>query len=181
MVAWVAMAADPEVFRQVMRRFPTGVTVLTMREGDVVHGMTANSFTAVSLDPVLILVCVDRTARAHGIIERTGRFTVNVLASGQETTSRKFALRTIADGERWSGVEAESGPLGVPRIHGCALYLDCTVTAAHPGGDHTIFVAEVVDAQPGTGSDPLIFYGGAYGALSTSSPPSAAGATQPGT
>ncbi|HVE91211.1 MAG TPA: flavin reductase family protein [Actinomycetota bacterium] len=169
------MAADPQSFRQVMRRFPTGVTVLTMREGDTVHGMTANSFTAVSLDPVLILVCVDVTARAHGIVDRTGRFTVNILAAGQEATSRNFALREIADGERWSGVQWESGPQDLPRLSGCCAYLDCRVVSSHPGGDHTIFVAEVLGIEPGPGTDPLIFYGGAYRSLLATRPGAALG------
>src|SRR3954469_5311693 len=87
----VSEQIDPREFRRVIGLFATGVTVITTRIGDDLHGMTANAFTSLSLDPLLVLVCVDRRARMHPIIQQAGRFAVNILHEGQEAVSRNFA------------------------------------------------------------------------------------------
>ena len=157
------MAPTADDYRAVMRRLPTGVSVLTMRADGAAHGMTANTVTSVSLEPLLLLVCIDRTARAHGWIADSGEFIVNVLHSGQAELSRRFAVRDLPDSERWEGVETSTGrTLDIPRIAGCTGYIECRVRDTHDGGDHTIFVADVLDVEPAADSDPLVFYKRTY-------------------
>lgn len=154
--------ADPQAFRDLMRRYPTGVTVITMRAGEVQHGMTANAVTALSLDPLLYLICVDRSARAHEHLPKAGHFVVNVLAVDQGHVSTVFAKKDLTDDERWAEVSWTDSSLGARKIDGCTGYLECRVTDVLPGGDHSIFLGEVVGVQQGADKDPLVFYGGAY-------------------
>ncbi|HVL81482.1 MAG TPA: flavin reductase family protein [Actinomycetota bacterium] len=157
------MAPTADDYRTVMRRLPTGVCVLTMRGEDGPHGMTANTVTSVSLDPLLLLACIDRTARAHGWIESSGEFVVNVLGAGQADLSRRFAVRDLSDAERWEGVRTvPSRTLDIPRIAGCNGYIECRVRDTHDGGDHSIFVAEVVDVEPALDAQPLVFWKRSY-------------------
>lgn len=149
-------------FREFMRRYPTGVTVVTMRAGEVDHGMTANAVTPLSLDPLLYLVCVDQGARAHDLMAAAGHFVVNMLAADQQDVSRAFALKDLSDEERWAQVTTEPSSLGAFRIAGCLGYLECQLTDSFAGGDHTIYVGEVVRADSGEDKAPLIFYGGSY-------------------
>ena len=140
-----------------MRRYPTGVTVITVNAGDVHHGMTANAVAPVSLDPLLYLVCVDHIARAHDLIAEARHYVVNLLAEDQAELSRVFAVPDITDEERWTGVATHDSTLGARRIDGCMGYFDCRVTDALPGGDHTIYVGEVVDTELGRDAPPLVF------------------------
>ena len=157
------MAPSADDYRQVMRRLPTGVSVLTMRLGESLHGMTANTVTSVSLDPLLLLVCIDRTARAHEIVIAAGEFVVNVLGAGQADMSRRFALRDSSDEDRWHGVTTlPSRTLTAPRIDGCTAYLECRVREVHDGGDHAIFVADVLDVDLGADDPPLVFWQRSY-------------------
>jgi flavin reductase (DIM6/NTAB) family NADH-FMN oxidoreductase RutF len=152
------MAVDPFVFRRVMGHFPTGVTVLTTLDGGVPHGMTANSVTSVSLDPVLILVCLMREARTALAIQRAGRFAVNFLAENQEQMSRRFG---IAGQDHFDGLEVEEDESGLPLLPGCTAYLVCRVTDIVPAGDHDVVLAEVEKAHE-RGGNPLVFHLGGY-------------------
>lgn len=151
---------DARAFRQVMGTFPTGVTVVTVTDsvGNPL-GLTVNSFTSVSLEPPLVLVCIGRSSATHDRLLEVGRFAVNVLSAGQEGMAVRFASEPSA--ERFQGVGWEAGPAGVPLLDGAAAWLSCTLEAVHPGGDHSIFVGRV-DAGEATEIGALTFHRGSF-------------------
>ncbi len=152
--------ADATAFRAALARFASGVTILTMRDEDGTdHGMTATAFTSVSLDPPLILVCVDRTASMFEPLQQAQRFAVNILADSQVQVSRAFAAKDI---DRFKGFIFERGIGDVPILVGAHAHLECRVHARHEAGDHTIIVGEVEACATGEGS-PLVYYRGTYG------------------
>jgi flavin reductase (DIM6/NTAB) family NADH-FMN oxidoreductase RutF len=156
----VTVAGDD--FRRVMGRFATGVTIVTSRLGDESHGMTANAVTSVSLDPPLVLVCVDEAADSHDIIERSGSFAVSILGRDQEHLSRVFAVKEGPGAHSLDDVPHHVRVTGAPIIDGSVAYLDCRVVDRHQAGDHTIFIGEVVDASPLADQPPLLFFEGEY-------------------
>jgi len=151
-----------EHFRRVMGQFATGVTVVTTRLGDEVHGLTANAVCSVSLEPLLVLVCVDHAADTHPLLEKSGVFAVNILSQEQEDLSRLFASPTEEKAGRLQALGYRTAVTGAPIIAGCLAYLDCRVVAAYPGGDHTIFVGRVEQAEIGADAPPLLFFRGHY-------------------
>jgi flavin reductase (DIM6/NTAB) family NADH-FMN oxidoreductase RutF len=149
---------DVPRFRNVMGHFATGVTVVTASrpEGGFL-GLTVNAFTSVSLNPLLVLICVNRAALSHDELLDSGAFAVNVLAEDQEEVAIRFAggdPRT-----RFTGVEVTPAPSGSPILAGVLAWLDCRVVQAYPGGDHSVIVARVTDCEARTG-EPLIFFRG---------------------
>ncbi len=144
------MPVDPEMLRAVMRHWPTGVAILTSRHGAQAHGMTVNSFTSISLEPPLVLACVERSVRTHGLIEQSGVFAISFLRDGQAWISDRFAGRDTEKKDRFEGLRTYAAVTGAPILADNLGHLDCVVTAAHPAGDHTIFVAEVVSAAVGS-------------------------------
>jgi flavin reductase (DIM6/NTAB) family NADH-FMN oxidoreductase RutF len=164
---------SPEEFRRTVGLFTTGVTVVTTCHGDILHGMTANAFASVSLDPLLVLVCVDVEAGMHDLLPQSRSFAVSVLAAGQEEESIWFASpRRPAGTDQFDEVDWEPAPAsGCPVVAGALAWLDCRVTEVHQAGDHSIFVGEVVDLGTGTAVDPLLYFGGAYRALAPAAPP----------
>jgi flavin reductase (DIM6/NTAB) family NADH-FMN oxidoreductase RutF len=154
-------------FRLFMRRYPTGVTVVTAQSGDVQHGMTANSVTTLSLDPPSYLICVSKEARLHPIIEQSRKFCVNLLGFDQSDVSAIFAKTDLTDDERWNGVEWRDSELGPRFIAGCMGYAECKVTASYDGLTHTIYIGEVLRLETGEDKPPLIFYAGGYRELVT--------------
>lgn len=149
-------------FRQFMRRYPTGVTVVTSQSGDIQHGMTANSITTLSLDPPAYLICVSKAARLHPVIEESRKFCVNLLGADQADISTTFAKTDLTDDERWATVEWRDSEIGPRFIGGCTGYAECKVTAAYDGLTHTIYIGEVLRLESGEDKPPLIFYGGGY-------------------
>lgn len=162
------MPSGNDEFRRVMGWFATGVTIITSRLGEELHGMTANALTSVSLEPPLMLICVDRSADSHDIIERSGIFAVSILARGQEALSDHFAIKEGGAAHRLDDVPHHTRSTGAPVIDGSLAYLDCRVVERYLGGDHTIFLGEVVDAGPLDEERPLIFYQGRYTQLAGS-------------
>jgi flavin reductase len=165
-------AISPDVFRRTVGLFATGVTVVTTCHDGILHGMTANAFASVSLDPLLVLVCVDRQAGMHDLLPTSGRFAVSVLAAGQERESTWFASpRRPAGTDQFDDVDWRPAPAsGCPILTGGVAWLDCRVTELHPGGDHSIFLGEVVDLGTGEGVEPLLYFGGGYRALAAADP-----------
>lgn len=155
------------VFRQALGRFATGVTVVTAeRAPGEVHGMTANSFTSVSLEPLLILVCVDEEARMLPLLKKTQRFGVSVLKDNQRAISEFFAQpEQDPEVELALGIRFEWPAAGTPVLGDTLVQLTCRVVASHPAGDHTIFLAEVESAEVFDG-EPLLFFRGAYRRIS---------------
>jgi flavin reductase (DIM6/NTAB) family NADH-FMN oxidoreductase RutF len=143
--------------------FATGVTILTLDLEAEVHGMTANAFASVSLDPMLVLVCVDRRAATHAHLQAKKRFGINVLREDQRVISEYYARheRTHERAEQEAGARFDRTALGTPMLRGALAYLECRLHSAQDAGDHTIFIAEVEDAVVREGQ-PLIFFRGKY-------------------
>jgi flavin reductase (DIM6/NTAB) family NADH-FMN oxidoreductase RutF len=146
-----------------MGHFATGVTILTTALGDELHAMTANALCSVSLDPLLVLVCVNKQARTHAMLSASGVFTLNVLAEEQEQLSRLFADEAADAGRILNGLSHCRGVTGAPILADCLAYVECRVVATYPGGDHTIFLGAVEDASVLREGQPLIFFRSGYG------------------
>jgi flavin reductase (DIM6/NTAB) family NADH-FMN oxidoreductase RutF len=152
-------------FKHAGRRFASGVTVVTTRTGDVVHGATVSAFTTLSLEPLQVLISLSSTGRLAALIRESGRFAVNVLAEHQEPVSRAFAspMRAVSD-VSFPDVASRAVATGAPIVEECLAYFDCTVASAIDSGDHTLFIGNVraVGAVEGL---PLVYFDGAYRAL----------------
>jgi flavin reductase (DIM6/NTAB) family NADH-FMN oxidoreductase RutF len=150
-------------FRRAMGRFATGVTIVTVDLDGEVHGMTANAFASVSLDPMLVLVCVDHTTRTHAHLHARKRFGINVLCEDQRAISEHYARpeRTNENAEAETGARFDRTRHGTPMLHGSLAYLECRLHSAQDAGDHTIFIAEVEDVIVREG-EPLLFFRGKY-------------------
>lgn len=151
---------DTRRFRDAMRRFATGVTIITTRDGDAVPvGLTANSFNSVSLTPPLVLWSLNKHSRSLPVFMTADYYAVNVLCSDQKGLAARFAS-PIDD--RFAGIEWHSGATGTPLFDGCVAWFECASVHRHEGGDHIIFVGEVLNFGH---SDriPLLYAGGAYG------------------
>jgi flavin reductase (DIM6/NTAB) family NADH-FMN oxidoreductase RutF len=153
------MAIEKNELRRVMGHFATGVTVITtLRASGELHGLTANAFTSVSLIPPLVLVCVDKKAESYPCFEESKVFTVNILASDQEALSRRFA---VSGGEKFQGVAYRAGANSAPILEGSLAYIECRITQTIDGGDHTIYLGEVEQAETRE-VKPLLFFRGGY-------------------
>lgn len=158
------VAATPvssQAFRDVIGRFATGVTVVTSRDGGGDHGMTASAVSSLSLDPPMLLVCMNQRSRTGDAVRDSGRFTVNVLAEHQAATAQRFA--TPAD-DRFTGVPITRGLFGTLLLDGCLAHIDCRVEDAVAAATHHIIIGRVerVAARDGT---PLAYFRGQFGQL----------------
>jgi flavin reductase (DIM6/NTAB) family NADH-FMN oxidoreductase RutF len=161
------MPIDPREFRRVMGTFATGVTVITIPTREGAWGMTANAVSSLSLEPTLVLVCIEKTTRTHALMLESDVWAVNILSAKQEAISRTFALKDSDEQARaMSGTSYRRGVTGAPIIEGCLSYLDCRTWATYDGGDHTLFLGEVQDAAVvDPDSPPLLFFKGRYARL----------------
>src|SRR5437660_924691 len=157
------MTLNPAEFRKAMGAFATGVTIITVDLDSEVHGMTANAFTSVSLDPMLVLVCVDHSTRTHAHLHAKKRFGINVLCEDQKAISEYYARpeRTHERAQEEAGASFERTAHGTPMLSGALAYLECRLHSAQDAGDHTIFIAEVEDVVIRRG-EPLLFFRGKY-------------------
>ena len=154
---------DPRAFRDALGAFATGVTVITSvgRRGELL-GVTANSFNSVSLEPPLVLFSLIRTAHSWRGFLSTDRFAVNVLSREQQALSNRFAR--VSD-DKWAGVEYQVWDTGCPILPGSSASFDCEVRYTHDGGDHVIFVGEVLRMSHDPAREPLLFCRGRYATL----------------
>jgi len=157
------MSISQAEFRKAMGSFATGVTVITVGYEGEVHGMTANAFCSVSLDPLLVLVCVDHKARTHAHLHARKRFGVNVLAADQQSISEYYArtVRGPDQAEEQAGGRFDRTAHGTPVLHGALAYLECRLHSVLDAGDHTIFIAEVEDVVVREG-EPLLYFRSQY-------------------
>lgn len=156
---------DADTFRAVLGRFASGVTIVTVRDSDGKdHGMTVSAFCSLSLEPPLVLFCVDHTASMHGLLLEHPRFGISVLSSGQEAYSRRFADTTTERSERFDGIAYQRGDADVVLLDDALAHLECQVLRHHDSGDHTIFIAEVERAHALDGR-PLLYFRGGYAQL----------------
>lgn len=159
------MSFSRDQLKDAYARWATGVTIVTARAGDRIHGMTVSAFSEVSLDPPLVLLCADRASNTHPLIAEGGVFAVNVLAEGQEALSNLFASKKDEE-RRFVDLAYETGVTGAPLLPGAIAQLDCRLKAAHDAGDHVIYVGEVADLRLFEGA-PLLFYDRAYRRLAS--------------
>jgi flavin reductase (DIM6/NTAB) family NADH-FMN oxidoreductase RutF len=155
-------AIEQQLFRRVCGRYATGITVVTVLDGQTVpQGMTVNSFTSVSLDPPMILICIDRKTGFLNYFARGTRFAVNVLHEDQQALSNAFAR---SGGDRFAGVEWRSGETGAPILCGVLASLECGVSRMVEAGDHVVVIGEVSHASWREGQ-PLIYFNSSYQTL----------------
>ncbi len=159
------MPVDPQEYRTIIGNFATGVTVITTAADGQLQGMTANAVTSLSLDPVMLLICVDRSSHTHDLLDRGGVFVVHILAEHQEDVSRLFAKRSEPQLGELRGQAFHLGETGAPILEDCLAFMECRVTSVLDGGDHSIFVGEVVNEAMVSDSKPLVFFRGTYRAL----------------
>lgn len=158
------MAIDPREFRNTVGCFATGITIITTTDDDGNPvGFTANSFSSVSLDPPLVLFCLDRRVASFESFREGGKFAVNILGNDQQDLSNQFAK---SGSDKWDGIEYETVNGGCPLFEGCIASFDCDVYAVHEGGDHVIVVGEVTRmSRDEGGPDPLLYFRGGYASI----------------
>jgi flavin reductase (DIM6/NTAB) family NADH-FMN oxidoreductase RutF len=150
---------EPARFRQLLGRFATGVTVLTVRDpSGRTCGMTASSLASVSPEPPLVSVCIDHRAQLHDLIAAAPEFVVNILESSQEELARRFSLK---HDDRFDGVGYHMGPDGQVLLDGALAHIECERHATYPGGDHTIILGRVIGGDTRDGR-PLVYFRGGY-------------------
>ena len=159
------MPITADSFRAALGRFASGVTVVSARDPEGRdHGMTVSAFTSLSLDPPLVLACIDREASMHELLLDVDRFGVSVLEEGQEEISRRMADGDISGPARFEGVGIVRRETGIPLVADALAHLECVVEARHDGGDHTILVGRVEHAHVMEGK-PLLYFRGGYGGI----------------
>ncbi|HTE43718.1 MAG TPA: flavin reductase family protein [Gemmatimonadaceae bacterium] len=155
---------DSDTFRSVLGRFASGVTIVTARDGaGEDHGMTASAFCSLSLEPPLVLICVDHAASMHELMLSHPRLGISILSSDQEAYSRRFADKDTDN--RFDGIAYERGDSGVVLLDGALAHLECAIIEHHDAGDHTIVIAEVERAAAKEARRPLLYYRGGYALL----------------
>ena len=157
-------ALDALLYRRVVGRYATGVTVVTTVLDGEHHALTCNSFTSVSLDPVLVLFCAEKVARFHDAVLSSGAWAVSVLAQGQEDVSRRFAARGRVLEGQFDELPHRFGPVtGAVLLDGTLAVLECRTVSATDAGDHTVVIGEVLGLDvPDPAADPLLYYEGRY-------------------
>jgi flavin reductase (DIM6/NTAB) family NADH-FMN oxidoreductase RutF len=152
---------DSKLQRRIMGQFATGVTVITTRRDGEVCGMTANAVASLSLEPPLVLVAVDKRAQMHVHLSEARTFAMNILSDKQEALSQRFAARGPKE---TSDLELTTALTGAPILADSLAWVDCNLVEILPGGDHDIFIGEIVAGEVREGR-PLLFYGGKYASV----------------
>lgn len=156
------MAVTAGQFRQAMRQWASGVSIVTTRRPGGIRGITVSSFCSLSLEPPLVLICIAHGAKSHALVAEEGAFAVNMLRADQCDLSERAASRS-GEGAAWlEDVPWTTGATGAPRLTDCLAWLDCRVVARHEEGDHTIFVGRVEAAGASESGEPLLYFRGAY-------------------
>jgi flavin reductase (DIM6/NTAB) family NADH-FMN oxidoreductase RutF len=156
------MGVTSEQFRAVLRHFPAGVTIVTIRAGEEIHGLTVSAFASVSPEPPLVAVVIDDRHNAHELLERPdATFAINILAEDQVEMSNRFAW--LKDEDRFAGGEWSAAATGAPILADGLAWLDCRVYGRHRAGTHTIYVGEVeASGVPRDGGPPLVYWNKGY-------------------
>ena len=153
------MGIGREEFRNALRHWASGVTVITTRDGaGNLQGVTVSAFSSVSLSPPLVLICIDRHTGSHHAFVESQRFIVNILGEEQQHISHQFASKLS---DKFEGVEFSQTATGLPVLAGTLANLECRLVHSYKGGDHTIFIGEIEDTIVREGN-PLIYYHGHY-------------------
>jgi flavin reductase (DIM6/NTAB) family NADH-FMN oxidoreductase RutF len=153
------MPISNDDFRAALANFASGVTVVTTLDAaGKMHGITVSAFCSVSLEPPLVLVCIEKSTASHDAFEESGIFVVNILGDDQERISERFAT---PHPDKFAGIDYEIGEFGSPVLTGAIVVLECRLIHAYDGGDHTVYVGEVKHGRSEPDS-PLIYYRGRY-------------------
>jgi flavin reductase (DIM6/NTAB) family NADH-FMN oxidoreductase RutF len=158
------MKVGADGFKEALSRFASGVTIVTVAKDGELHGMTASSFASVSLEPPLVLVCLERTSRTRSLVLSSGAFAVNVLAHHQEPIARTFSGRGP---KTFASLPHKPGRSGAPLLSEAIAWLECTIHSVIEAGDHDLVIGDVVACDVGDGT-PLLYYGRSYRSLGSS-------------
>jgi flavin reductase (DIM6/NTAB) family NADH-FMN oxidoreductase RutF len=156
------MTIEPELFRQAMRAWATGVTIVTSTHDGLRHGMTVSSFTSLSVTPPQVLVAITSNVRTHALIDNSGTFGVTLLADHQAEISDRFSGRIPDALDRFEGLETFHLTTGAPLLAAGLACFDCRVTSSFESGDHTIFVGDVLAAKNLHDGWPLVYFNRDY-------------------
>lgn len=156
---------DTTLYKRIMGRYATGVMVLTVRQDDDFHAVTVNSVASVSLEPTLLLVCLEKNARSHELVHQAQSFALTILSDAQMELGKKFAYERNARNKPRQHSAHFISERGELLLQDSLGYFECRVTAEYDGGDHTIFLAEVLRVEPGAHVKPLIYFEGQWGKL----------------
>ena len=156
------MPIDEGQFKSAMSQFASGVTVVTTQHEGKPYGMTVASFASLSLRPPLVVICIEKAVKSHDAIAASGKFGVSILGASQTDVSNRFASKID---DKFEGVSVHHGELGVPLIDDAICAIECRVQNQFPGGDHSIFVGEVMSAQTAERA-PLVYFRSGYRSLS---------------
>jgi len=151
---------DADTFKRALASWASGVSVVTARDGERVHGLTVSAFSSVSLEPPLVLVCLDKTSNTLQLVDAGKVFSVNILAEDHEELSQRFASKEHED-RRFEGLECSYGVNGCPHIPGAVSTLDCRVVNTVDAGDHVLYLGQV-EAAHTSDRPPLIYLRGQY-------------------
>lgn len=156
------MPISSEAYRDALRHFPAGVTIVTIKAGAEIHGLTVSAFASVSPEPPLIMVIIDHQHHAHELLQTAGAvFAVNILAQDQLELSNRFAW--LKDEDRFGAGEWDTAVTGAPILVDAVAWLDCTIQAHYPAGSHTIYLGEVQGSQvPRAEEPPLLYWNRGY-------------------
>ena len=161
------MPISSEAFRGALRTFPSGVTIVTVKAGELTHGLTISAFASVSPEPPLVTIMIDQRHHAFSLMETEGAtFAVNILREDQIELSNRFAW--VKDEDRFAMGKWKEGPSGAPVLSDALAWLDCSIYAKYPAGTHTIYVGEVQASEVnGTDESPLVYWNQGYRQLNT--------------
>jgi flavin reductase (DIM6/NTAB) family NADH-FMN oxidoreductase RutF len=150
---------DDAQFKLAMSHFASGVTIVTTEHEGKPYGLTVASFASLSLHPPLVLVCIEKAVKSHDAVASSKKFGVSILGSEQTDVSNRFASKKVDD--KFAGAATRRGELGIPLIEGALCTIECRVREQLPGGDHSIFIGEVVDMRAREGA-PLVYFRSGY-------------------
>ncbi len=157
------MSIEAEQFTDLLSKFATGVTVVTVQEGNAIHGLTVNAFSSVSLEPPLVLICIERDTRTKEYLERGIGFTISILSETQEDLSRKFARPGMDMAERLRNESYTTHEQGGPHFDDSLAWMNCEQENQVNAGDHTIYIGRVIGGNTeNPGDKPLLYFDGEY-------------------
>ena len=154
----VQRPAKSDLFKEAASLFASGVTILTSRIDETVHGITLSAFVSLSLDPCMVLACVNHNSRVLPLVRESGAFGISILAEDQEPIARMLSRSSRSVGEGMEGLTTPGRQTGAPILNGCLAYFECTLREEVVGGDHAILLGHVEEAGRGGGTAPLLFF-----------------------
>ena len=157
------MAVDNDLFKELMRRFAAGVTLVTFNENNKFGGLTVSSFCSLSMNPPLVLICIDRKIVSHESLKNSDTFGINICNSEQGKLAWDFANSKVDKNELIKSLPHTLTDLGTPLLKDSLASMECKITERHDGGDHTIFIGQVENGNFDENSKPLLYYGSGLG------------------